>query len=68
MGTTGIETSDILINIIEVVKPDFVIVIDALASDSIDRVCKTIQISNTGIAPGSGIGNKRKVASILDDL
>ncbi len=63
MATTGIETSDILKNIIDISKPKFLIVIDALASDSIDRVCKTIQITNAGINPGSGIGNKRKEIS-----
>lgn len=63
MGTTGIETSDLLLNVIKTVKPNFLIVIDALASDSIDRVCKTIQITNAGINPGSGIGNKRKEIS-----
>lgn len=63
MGTTGIETSDILKSLIINVKPSFVIVIDALSSDSIDRVCKTIQITNAGISPGSGIGNTRKEIS-----
>lgn len=63
MATTGIETSDILKSVIEKVKPDYLIVIDALASDSVSRVCKTIQITNTGINPGSGIGNKRKEIS-----
>jgi len=63
MGTTGIETSDILESVIAKVKPNFIIVIDSLASDSIDRVCKTIQITNAGISPGSGIGNKRKEVS-----
>lgn len=63
MGTTGIETSDILEAIIEKIKPDYLIVIDALASDAINRVGKTIQITNTGINPGSGIGNKRKEIS-----
>ena len=41
-------------------KPDFIIAIDALASRSLDRVNTTIQIADTGIHPGSGIGNKRK--------
>lgn len=63
MGVTGIETSDIISGVIEKVNPDFLIVVDALASDSIDRVLKTIQITNTGINPGSGIGNKRKEVS-----
>jgi len=63
MGTTGIETSDIISSVIKTVDPDFLIVIDALASDSIDRLLKTIQITNTGINPGSGIGNNRKEIS-----
>lgn len=63
MGTTGIESSDLLNKVKDLINPDMIIVIDALASDSIDRVCKTIQITNTGINPGSGIGNKRKEIS-----
>lgn len=59
MGTTGIEAKDIINGIVKEVKPDFLIVIDALASSSIDRVNKTIQITNTGINPGSGVGNTR---------
>ncbi len=62
-GETGIETSDFIKYIIDCVKPKFVIVIDALASGSIERVNKTIQMTDTGIAPGSGIGNKRKEVS-----
>ena len=63
MGTTGIETSDIISSVVNKVNPDFIITIDALASDSIDRLLKTIQITNTGIKPGSGIGNNRKEIS-----
>jgi len=63
MGLTGIETSDIISGVIEQSKPDFVIAIDALASRSIERVNTTIQISDTGIHPGSGVGNKRKALS-----
>jgi spore protease len=63
MGLTGIETSDIIYGIVEKTKPDFVIAIDALASRSIQRVNSTIQISDTGIHPGSGVGNKRKELS-----
>ncbi|WP_251554784.1 GPR endopeptidase [Neobacillus muris] len=63
MGLTGIETSDIIFGIVEKTKPDFVIAIDALASRSIQRVNSTIQISDTGIHPGSGVGNKRKELS-----
>ncbi|GIN10568.1 germination protease [Shouchella clausii] len=60
MGTTGIETSDIVFGVIEKTKPDFVVVIDALASRSIERVNTTIQVADTGIHPGSGVGNNRK--------
>ena len=64
MGLTGIETSDIIHGVIEKSKPDFVIAIDALAARSIERVNSTIQISDTGIHPGSGVGNKRKELSM----
>lgn len=63
MGVTGMETSDIVYGIIEKFKPDFVIAVDALASRSIERVNETIQISDSGIHPGSGVGNKRKELS-----
>lgn len=63
IGTTGIESSDIVLGIVEKIKPDFIIAIDALASSSIDRINKTIQITDTGIHPGSGVGNKRKELS-----
>jgi spore protease len=60
LGTTGIETSEIVQGIIEKSKPDLVIAIDALASKALERVNTTIQIADTGIHPGSGVGNKRK--------
>src|SRR5690625_2626066 len=63
MGVTGMETSDIILSIIQKFTPDFVIVIDALASRSIERINETIQITDTGIHPGSGVGNKRKELS-----
>ncbi len=63
MGTTGIETSDIISSIVEKLKPNFVLVVDALASGSIERVNKTIQMTDTGIHPGSGVGNSRKEIS-----
>lgn len=62
-GTTGIETSDLIKSVVDGIKPDFLIMIDALASQALDRVNKTIQISNTGIHPGSGVGNSRKEIS-----
>lgn len=59
MGLTGIETGEIIKGIVEKTNPDLVIAIDALASRRMERVSTTIQISDTGINPGSGIGNKR---------
>ena len=59
MANTGIESSIIISSIIKEIKPDFVICIDALASMSLDRINKTIQITDTGIHPGSGVGNNR---------
>lgn len=59
LGVTGIESKDIITGIIDKTKPDFLIVIDSLASSSLSRVNKTIQITNSGIFPGSGIGNNR---------
>lgn len=63
MGETGIETSDLIKSIVNTVKPNLVIAIDALASQSLERVNQTIQITDSGIHPGSGIGNKRKEIS-----
>jgi len=59
LGTTGIETSEIIRGVIDRVKPDLVIAIDALASRKLERISTTIQIADTGINPGSGVGNKR---------
>lgn len=63
MGETGIETSDLLKSIVNTIKPNFVITIDALAASSVERVNKTIQMTDSGINPGSGVGNKRKEIS-----
>ncbi len=59
MGITGMETGEIVKGVIERIKPDAVIAIDALAARSMERVSTTIQIADTGIAPGGGVGNKR---------
>lgn len=59
MAQTGMESSEILKGVIEQTKPDVLIVIDALAARNSGRLNKTIQISDTGIAPGSGVGNHR---------
>ena len=63
LGTTGIETGEILKGIVEKIKPDAIIAIDALISRDISRLFKTIQISDTGITPGAGVGNARKEIS-----
>lgn len=63
MGDSGIETIDIILGVIEKTKPDFLIVIDSLCASNINRINKTIQMTNTGIHPGSGIGNNRKEIS-----
>ncbi len=60
LGITGIETSEIILGVVNRIKPDLVIAIDALASRKLERVNSTIQISDTGINPGSGVGNNRK--------
>lgn len=60
LGTTGIETSEIVRGIVEKAKPDVVIAVDSLASRALTRVNTTIQVADNGINPGSGVGNKRK--------
>ena len=60
MAQTGIETEEVLQGIIRKTKPDLVIVVDALASRSVQRLCTTVQITDTGIEPGAGVGNRRK--------
>ena len=60
LGTTGIETQEILKGIVDNVKPQLIIIIDALASRSIERISSSIQIADTGIVPGAGVGNARK--------
>ena len=62
-ATTGVESFDSIEAIKNVVKPDFLIIIDALASSSIEKINKTIQITDSGIEPGSGVGNFRKEIS-----
>ncbi len=66
MGKTGVETSEIISCISDIVKPKYLIVIDSLMSKSIERVGSSIQLSNTGITPGSGIsGYNKKIDSNL---
>ena len=59
-GKTGIETAEIITGITQRIKPACVIVIDALAARSVARLGTTIQLCNTGIEPGAGVGNKRR--------
>ena len=59
LGLTGVETGEIIQGIVEKVKPDILLAIDALAARKSSRINTTVQISDTGIVPGSGIGNRR---------
>ena len=63
MGNNGIETFDIISLLCKDIKPDLVIIVDALAASNIGRVNKCIQITDSGIHPGSGVGNMRKEIS-----
>ena len=59
LGVTGIETGEIIKSLVDRIKPDLVICIDALGSRKLERVNRTIQLSDTGISPGAGVGNHR---------
>lgn len=59
LGTTGIETAEMIRGIVDKVKPKMIIAIDSLCSKNVDRINKSIQISDTGIVPGAGVGNAR---------
>lgn len=63
LGNTGIESSVSVKAVAEKTAPDVVIAIDALASSAPERLCRSVQISDTGISPGSGVGNSRKELS-----
>ena len=63
LGVTGIETQEILKGIVDNVKPKLIIAIDSLASKSIDRISSSVQLSDTGIIPGAGVGNRRRELS-----
>jgi spore protease len=60
MATTGMETAEIIKSAVDITKPEAVLAVDALAARNIERINTTIQISDTGISPGSGTGNMRK--------
>lgn len=59
LGTTGIESAQSLKALCGLVQPDCIIAVDALASGELDRLCRNVQICDSGIAPGSGVGNDR---------
>lgn len=59
LGQTGIETAEYIKSVAEIVKPVAIITVDALAARRLSRLGKTVQVSNTGIIPGSGVGNAR---------
>ena len=63
LGTTGIETGESVAGIAERIGPTLIIAVDALASRSMARIGRTIQLTDTGISPGSGVGNSRKELS-----
>ncbi len=59
LGTTGIETAEMIRGVVERVRPSAVIAVDALAAASVSRLGTTVQVADTGISPGSGVNNKR---------
>ena len=59
MGTTGVESGELVRAVCEKIQPACVVAVDALASRSLKRLCRTVQIADTGITPGSGVGNHR---------
>ena len=59
LGQTGIESMDIISGVVQKVNPDCIIIIDSLASRRLARLATTVQLSNTGISPGSGVANRR---------
>lgn len=60
LGITGIETAEVIQGIVERIKPSLVVCVDSLAARSVERIGTTVQLADTGINPGSGIGNQRK--------
>lgn len=59
LGTTGMESGELVGAVCRALSPALVIAVDALAARSLERLCRTVQLSDTGIAPGSGVGNHR---------
>lgn len=63
LGTTGVESADLVAALAEKIRPDRVIAVDALAARKSERLCRTVQLTDTGIVPGSGVGNRRSALS-----
>ncbi|MEG0895021.1 MAG: GPR endopeptidase [Oscillospiraceae bacterium] len=63
LGQTGIEVCEVVSSLVKSLKPDYIITIDALAAQDASRLCSTIQVSDAGISPGSGVQNARKELS-----
>jgi len=63
LGNTGMESAELLGAVTEALRPDAVIAVDALASRRLGRICRTVQLTDTGIVPGSGVGNRRSELS-----
>jgi len=59
LGTTGIETAEIIKGVVEKIRPALIIAVDSLAARNVERIATTIQVADTGIAPGSGVGGER---------
>ena len=59
LATTGVESGQLIQAVAERLRPGCIVAVDALASRSVERLCRTVQISDTGIVPGSGVGNHR---------
>ena len=64
LGTTGVESGELVRAVVDKVRPKCVIAVDALASRKLDRVCTTVQVADTGITPGSGVGNARNALNL----
>ena len=63
LGNTGMESAELVKAVADALRPDAVIAVDALAARRLGRVCRTVQLTDTGIAPGSGVGNARRELS-----
>ncbi len=59
-GTTGLESSELVASLVRAALPEAVIAVDALAARKVERLCATVQLSDTGVTPGSGVGNSRR--------